>query len=284
MISCTKNIIDNYSRLSYSEKIFADYVLVNRTKVLYMSVKELAETTCIAPSTIIAATKKLGYNGLRDFKISLASEPINPTDRMVIPSEHNQNKNIFHEVVRSNISALEETMRTLPCSLIDQATELLLHSRTIHIYGVGTSSILAREAYDFLFRLCLNCTLYTDPCYQQLSVSMQEDNDVSLIISQSGVNRESLLISEKIHSSGHKIIGISNYCGTPFAKYCDILLAALPGISNIHDNHFSFRIPILCILETLFYALSQAMGDRYHSAMNLNKSLINESSLSQSKS
>ena len=283
MISCTKNLIDNYNRLSYSEKIFADYVLANKCKVVYMSIKELADTLGIAPSTIIAATKKLGYNGLKEFKLSLASEPTNSTDHMVIPSNQTLNSNTFKEVVYSNMSALEEMYHSLSYSLIDQASDLLLNAGTIHIYGIGTSSILAREAYDFLFRLCLNCVLYDDPYYQQISIAMQKENDVSLIISQSGVNRNILLIAEEIHNKGHKIIGISNYRGTPFAKYCDVLLAALPGISNIHDNHFSFRIPILCILEALFYTLSQYMGDRYKSALSLNQRIINETSISRAK-
>ena len=155
MISCTKNIIDNYNRLSYSEKIFADYVLANKCKVVYMSIKELADTMGIASSTIIAATKKLGYSGLKEFKISLASEPTNSTDHMVVPSSQmQQGPNIFKEVVYSNISALEETFNTLSYSLIEQAASLLLSAGTIHIYGIGTSAILAREAYDFLFRLC----------------------------------------------------------------------------------------------------------------------------------
>ena len=284
MISCTKNIIDNYNRLSYSEKIFADYVLANKCKVVYMSIKELADTMGIASSTIIAATKKLGYSGLKEFKISLASEPTNSTDHMVVPSSQmQQGPNIFKEVVYSNISALEETFNTLSYSLIEQAASLLLSAGTIHIYGIGTSAILAREAYDFLFRLCLNCILYDDPYYQQISIATQKENDVSLIITQSGVNRNILIIVEKIHNSSHKVIGISNYRGTPFSKYCDVLLAALPSISNIHDNHFSFRIPILCILETLFYTLSQAMGDRYKSALNLNQRIIKETSISHAK-
>lgn len=283
MVSCTKNIIDNYNKLSYSEKLFADYVLVNKAKVIYMSITELAEATNIAASTVIAATKKLGYSGLKNFKISLASEQTNPTEHMTIPVTQNNDMNTLTNVVNSNISALKEILNTLPYSLIEQATDLILKADTIHIYGIGTSAILAREAYDFLFRLCLKCVLYDDPYYHHMSISMQKENDISLIVSQSGVNRDVLLIADKIHSNKHKIIGISNYMGTPFSKYCNILLAALPNISNIHDNHFSFRLPIMCIIETIYYSLSQAMGERYKSAFDLNRAIINETSVSPPK-
>ncbi len=283
MISCTKNIIDNYNKLSYSEKLFADYVLVNKAKVIYMSVTELAEAINIAASTIISASKKLGYDGLKNFKISLASEQTNPTERMTLPTGQGTDTNILKNVIKSNISALEEILNSIPYSLIEQATEVLLKADTIHIYGIGTSSILARETYDFLFRLCLNCVLYDDPYYQHLSIAMQKENDVSLIISQSGVNREILLIAEKIRNNNHKIIGISNYMGTPFSKYCDILLAALPNISNAHDNHFSFRIPILCIIETIYYSLFHAMGEQSKLAFDLNRTIINETSVYRTK-
>ena len=281
MVSCSKLITDLFPKLSYSQKLFAEFVLQHKKDVLHMSIAELAETLGIAPSTIIAATKRLGFTGFRDFQISLASEQTNPI-KSLKPEIHQTTEtetNWYQKTVETNIAVLQKSLSNISSEQIRQTADILLNASCIYIYGVGTSAILAKEAYDFLFRLGLNCVLQLDPHYQYISISLQKDSDVSVLVSQSGINRNILEIAERIKNRNHRIIGISNYTGTPFAKYCDILLAALPTLSTIHENHFSFRIPILCIIEALYYALADKMGDRYYSAYDINRSLIIDTSV-----
>lgn len=281
MQSCLKQITNIYSELSYSEKLFADYILKNRDVVVYMPIATLSEILGIASSTIIAATKKLGFSGFRELKISLASELLNPAESWK-PTEKEDNltePNIYSRVLQSNISALQESLQNLKYNQLEKASSWLLESPRICLFGIGTSNILAREAYDFFFRLGLNCTYHEDWHYQILDTSHLGPSDTALLISQSGVNKDIISLAERLKERDCRIIGISNYMGTPFSKYTDILLAPLTMLSQTHENHFSFRIPILCIIEALYYILSEQMGDRYISAMDQNHSLVRQTSI-----
>lgn len=283
MKSCLKQISNIYSNLSYSEKLFADYVLQNRDKVVYMPIAELSEILGIASSTIIAATKKLGFSGFRELKISLASELLNPAENWT-PAENNgesSKSDIYSRVLNSNISALQESLQNLTCDQLLKAAAWLLEAPHIYLFGIGTSNILAREAYDFFFRLGLTCTHYEDWHYQLLTTSRLGPGDTALLISQSGVNKDIINLAERLKERGCRTIGISNYMGTPFSKYTDILLAPLTMLSQTHDNHFSFRVPILCIIETLYYMLSDQMGERYLSALDQNHNLVRQTSIIQ---
>lgn len=284
MKSVLTQISNQYASLSYSEGLFADYVLANRDSIIHMAIAEVSENIGIASSTIIAAVKKLGYSGFREFKLALASELLNPAGawKHVPGSKEPEGTNTYRQVVLSNIAALKESLETMEYSLIEDAASLLLNAGHIYIFGVGTSGVLAREAHDFFFRLGLNSTFSEDLHYQLLAAARLKKGDIALLISQTGINKDIINIAEKIKETGQTIIGISNYMGTPFAKYTDLLLAPLTMLSTTHDNNFSFRIPILCIIETLYYTISEQMGEKYQSALKANRQVVEGSSVNRS--
>ncbi len=283
MKSALTQISNYYARLSYSERLFADYVLAHREQIIHMPIAELSDSVSIASSTIIAAIKKLGFDGYREFKIALASEQLNPVGAWSPASEEAEpiENNIYKKVVASNIAALEESINTIKYSNMQEAAVLLLNANHIYIFGVGTSGVLAREAHDFFFRLGLSSSFHEDLHYQMLATARLKKNDIALLISQTGVNKDIINIAEKLKEGGHRTIGISNYMGTPFAKYMNLLLAPLTMLSTTHDNHFSFRVPILCIIETLYYIMSEQMGEQYQSVLNENHQLVENSSINK---
>ena len=73
MKSCFAAISDKYDRLSYSEKIFADYIVMSREEAVHSSIAMLSAKLGIAQSTIVETTKKLGFDGWKEFKIGRAS-------------------------------------------------------------------------------------------------------------------------------------------------------------------------------------------------------------------
>ena len=282
MKSALTQISNCYSKLSYSERLFAEYVLSNRDQMIHMPIAQVSQNLGIASSTILAGIRKLGFEGYREFKIALASELLNPITTWSSPGSAPQSgeSNISQQVVLSNIAALRESLDTMNYKGIRKGASLLLDAEHIYIFGVGTSSVLAREAHDFLFRLGLFSWFHEDLHYQQLIPARMQKQDIALLISQSGVNKDIINIAELLKNHGCRTIGISNYMGTPFGKYMDLLLAPLTMVSQIHDNNFSFRIPILCIIEALYYEISEQMGDHYHSVLKQNQQLVEKNSVS----
>lgn len=281
MKSALTQIANTYSRLSYSERLFADFVSAHREELIRMPIARLSELLGIAPSTIIAAVRKLGFEGYREFKINLASELLNPTETwdMASPERETLGANTYERVIQSNLSALQESLQNLKFEHIQEAASILLSARHIYIFGVGTSGVLAREAYDYFFRLGLDCSFHEDLHYQLLSTSRLKEDDAALLISQTGVNKDIINIAEQLKEYKNVMIGISNYMGTPFSKYMDLLLAPFTMLSKTHENHFSFRVPILCIIETLYYIMAEQMGERYQSALDLNHQVVKKSSV-----
>ncbi len=281
MKSVLTQISNCYSQLSYSERLFAEYVLSNQNQMIHMPIAQVSSNLGIAASTILAGIRKLGFEGYREFKIALASECLNPIHTWNSPNAlpEAEQSDIYQKVVLSNIAALRESLDNMEYARIRDAASLLLKAGHIYLFGVGTSSVLAREAYDFLFRLGLSAWFQEDRHYQLLVPARMQRNDIALLISQTGVNKDIIKIAELLKNHDCQTIGISNYMGTPFGKHMDLLLAPLAVASRTHDNNFSFRIPILCIIEALYYEISAQMGDCYHSILKQNKQLAEKNSV-----
>lgn len=96
--------------------------------------------------------------------------------------------------------------------------------------------------------------------YQQLAVSFMDKYDVAFIISQSGMNKTILKITEKAIKNNIKVIGICNYIKTPFAKTVTIPIRPFNDLKENLLRKFLFKIPILCILETIYQMIQQQLG------------------------
>lgn len=245
----------HYPKMSYCGKRFANFVMQNKNSVIRMSIGELSDKLGISKASIINITRQLGFEGFSDFKISLASETNNPHE--YVGNNHiSDDIGFYSQVVRNNIMVLQESENYISSSSLLEATEKILESKRIFFFGVGTSALLIDILYDLLVKYLPNCFWDRDMYYQSLNSTRTESDDVAIVISQSGVNQDIITITENCRKNKTPIIGISNYSITPFSKYVDILLAALANPSEHHQNNFSLMIPIISIIEALFFSIS----------------------------
>lgn len=269
-----------YEKLSYSDKILADAALSRPGFVVNKSIGELSEFLRIAPSTIVAATKKFGFNGFKDFKIALASEMINPTRSINETQIHIDNHDTILEKTVSNcIVGLNAILDNIHQESINIVAKQLIEAPRVFIIGIGTSGILAREMHDYLFRLGINCALPIDVHHQLLVSKRAAKDDVVVLISQSGMNKEIILIGEELLERECKVIGISNFQNTPFAKCTSILLAPFKTEHTYHENNYTLRLPIMCIIESIYYSISSLAKETYDQAVKENKKVIKQTSI-----
>ncbi len=276
MKSCLKRIGENYNSLTYSEKIVVNYIFKNVERVIHMPIRDLSHETGIAPSTIITMLKKFNISGYSEFKIMLASESTDSTTSgwgNIIQNENNS-KNLIQKVIRSNIDSLKELEIGMNEKQIHQAVSVLYEAKNIYLFGVGASGILAQEAADFFYRLGFYCSYSSDFHHQLLFASFAKKNDIALLISQSGINNDIIQVSQILQERGITSIGISNFRGTPFSKYVSLLIAPYSKPSTVHDNNFALRIPILCILEIIYYAIGEKMGNSFYKALDSNHQIV----------
>ena len=98
-----------YRDMSVSDKLIADYVLSNMQFVSTASINEIAEELKISTSTFFQFTKRLGYEGFKDFKISLLTEGTASTVNLnKTISNLNSPYGVTIKVFESSVKALEK--------------------------------------------------------------------------------------------------------------------------------------------------------------------------------
>ena len=66
-----EHVNENLSALNRNERKLLDYIIRNIREVAGKSIREVAQDNYVSTTTILRLTKKLGFNGYRDFSDSL---------------------------------------------------------------------------------------------------------------------------------------------------------------------------------------------------------------------
>ena len=145
------------SSLSKKEKMIASYISSHSRAASQMTINEMAQTLGMADSTIFKFTRKLGYSGFKDFHNALISEEFDPAISIHENiSDTSSPLGVAVSVFNSSIDSLSHTKEMLESENLEGAVNLIISSKTVFLFGLGGSNIIAADAYHKLLRSPLN--------------------------------------------------------------------------------------------------------------------------------
>lgn len=224
-----------YKQLRKSEKAVADYILQNPEKVINSNISEIAQESDVSEATVIRFCKAAGYSGFQDLKVTLARSTSffdSPTIFENIQKEDSLNKAV-EKIYANNIQALNETFKSLDVEELKKASKAISQSKTIYLFGVGTSGLVAEYAAYRFTRIGLMTKAFTDSHYVALATALVQKGDVVLAISQSGSTKEMTEALDIVRKQGVLTITITGYPRSPVAKASNIILR-----SAVHEAPF----------------------------------------------
>ncbi len=251
--------LEEYRQLaSESEREIIDFVISHPNKAVGASIHELADLTCTSASTIARLCKKLGLNGYRAFQRGLIAEhAISRQGGTVAASEGITNQDstetIIQKATAKNISSLELTGHLLDAAKIDEAVDLMCSAKSIRLFGVGASLMVAHDLELKLLRLNVNCLLSDDSDAQLLYAKNMSKEDVAVVISYSGqtpsVNRCAHIARDK----GARVIAITRGgFDSELANNSDCILGVAATEMLKRSGAMSSRIAQLNVVDVLF--------------------------------
>ena len=205
--------IDDYvQNAGEAEKQLISRLQRNPESVLRKTIKEIAKETYTSPATIVRLCKKLGCKGYKDFQSTLAYEVALFRESRDIAFQKITQKDtvedIIYKVTKKNIESLETTRKLLEPKTITSCVKLLETSRTVSLFGLGTSLLVARDLYLKLLRADVICNLCDDWHAQFLTARNLRAGDVAIVISYSGLTEEMLQCAKEAKANGAKVIAI----------------------------------------------------------------------------
>jgi len=259
--SCIYTIHSLMDSFSGKEKSVADYIIAHPSQAVHPSIEELAATIGVSVSTLLRFVKKLGYEGYQQFRIALATEVLAPETRFYerpVSGTEDAVATAFG-VARS---ALDMTEKTLDRGVLSTVAALACAAPALHVFGLGGSGIVARDAVHKFIRSGLNCHAAEDFHLQLMMASQAGPDDLALVVSNTGANKDCLAIVDVLKTTGCKVAAITTYPRSPLARAADfVLLAAAPGASLISEA-FSARIAHLAIVDSLYIEVMGILKER----------------------
>lgn len=174
---------------SKSDRLLAKMILADLEFASKASISEIAAKIGVSEPTVTRFCRNLGCEGIREFKFRLAQAIAVGWSYLTAQPVQSENREqrVFKQVSESAISTIQNLVSTLNLSTLEKVAErLCVSSRVLCIGSGGTSSMLAAETQNRLFRLGLDAVSQVDGQLQRMYAAVVTPETTVLAFSTSG--------------------------------------------------------------------------------------------------
>lgn len=250
-------IKEKYSGLNKAQKLVAQYILDMPGKAVNMNISELSNAVGVSESTIFRFASNLGYTGFQQFKINLARSITRPLHNIHSEVSAGEESYIIMQKLYSGYSfSLQETIKLNSDESFQIAVDKLKKANKVYLFGMGGSFSFARDAEHKFIRNGLDCVSNSDIHWINMNIALAKKNDVVIIFSSSGKNKDLLDAIDLAKDRGLFVVSITANPDSIIAKNSDISLISFGREYSIRSEAFEARISTLFIIDTLYLLLA----------------------------
>jgi len=252
----SKNIFmalrSEYDFLSRVEKNIADVILNTPDDFLTYSMAELSKVAGVSQGSINNFAKKYSSGGFSSLKLKIAGclstqgqEPFS-----VIDSSQSLISGMEMKI-KSTTAAFYNTLELNDEASLKAAVSMILKAKSIQIFGVFHSGIVANDFCYRLIQLGIPATFVSDTLMCAVSASMLDEKDLVIAISSSGRTREIVDAVDIAAKNRTPVICLTCSKFSPLAQKSDcVLLSSASGVS-ISEKSPEIRLSQILVLDTL---------------------------------
>ena len=248
-------IYDLYFSLSASERKVADLVMQNPQKFVHMTSVEISKAAKVSEPTVFRMCKSLGYNGLQDFRLVLASTVEAPPvqeNKETEQTEEADNIAFLRTNFTSLFAASEITYKMLDFSLLEQVAEMIGRAGKICFFGVGASYLVCLDAQRKMLRLNVNAFAFDSASDVNTVVNQMQENDVLFVISYSGTTQSAQEVISIGEMKGINTILLTSYPSSLCAKHAKVILRMYAAENLYIRSGIASRYSQLIVVDALY--------------------------------
>lgn len=214
------------------------YITKNRTEVLNMKIRDLADAAHVSTTTVLRFCKKIGCGGYAEFKLKYKME----LSKTEVAKDYNDVHTMLQYFKRIDTEDFDNEL--------NKVAELIYERSNVIFLGIGTSGILAKYGARFFSNIGKFSQHIDDPFYPVPNRYL--DDSVVIILSVSGETRETIDQMHNFLNRKSVILSITNTNVNTIASMSDINLSYYMPMTVIGDSlNLTTQVPVLFILETL---------------------------------
>ena len=233
--------------LNNLEMLVYNYVIKNRDKVMYMTIRELADAVGVSTTTVLRFCRKLKCEGYSEFRVRF---------KLYLEQNEPQQANFGASEIISFFKGVNNDEFD---NLLDQAVDIILSSERIIFVGAGTSGALAKYGARFFSNVGKFSNHIDDP-YFPVTNDMAR-NALAIVLSVSGETEEILRFASQFSLHNCKVLSVTSHEHPRLAKLADFNLSwhvPQTRIAGVYD--ITTQIPVIYILESLGRKLAKRIA------------------------
>lgn len=234
-----KRIQDNYTKLSKSQKIIAEYIINHYDKAAFMTAAKLGASINISESTVVRFANTLGYNGypeLQNALQELIKNKLTTVQRLEMTEETDEIA-ILNNVLKADIENIKETINEINKDDFRRVVSDIINATKIYIIGSRSSIVIAEYLGFYLNLIRQNVSVVkagvSDVFEQILRVS---ENDLVIGIGFPRYSKRTLDVLKYAKSQNAKIVTITDSLISPLTSVADEILIAKSNMASFVDS------------------------------------------------
>jgi len=262
-VDLIKVIQKEYNKMSKGHKLIAEYITKHYDTAAFMTAADLGNKVGVSESTVVRFANFLGYEGYRELQKELQElikSKLTTVQRISMSTTDFMGyENILKEVVKKDISNIENILDEIDFNVFREAIKVILQSNHVYILGLRSSSFLAGYLGFYLNFLLDNVKVISvgpnDVFEQLLKLT---SNDVIIGISYPRYSNRTLEALDYAKSRGAKIISITDSLISPINQYSDYVLLASSDILSFVDS----LVAPMSLINALIIAIGTEKGEQ----------------------
>lgn len=233
------------TELSELEYKTLTFFLDNLPKIADLSIDDIAQKLFVSTATITRTTKKLGFDGYREFKF-VVSQNIN-SDSFSIDAEKTQDKELDYK--NTLHQTIENLFENIDHDKIVAAARLIHQSNSIEVISMGSST---SNGNDLSYKLLtLNKKSYARVDWDELDIISRNLNkdDLAIIISLSGETEGIIHYGKNLMRNNTPVLSIIGTTNSTLEKITKNTILAPTKPNYIGAIDMSSRVPITIIID-----------------------------------
>ncbi|MGF7431628.1 MurR/RpiR family transcriptional regulator [Thermoanaerobacterium thermosaccharolyticum] len=234
-----KRIQNNYTQLSKSQKIIAEYIINHYDKAAFMTAAKLGNSINISESTVVRFANTLGYDGYPELQSALQElikNKLTTVQRLEMTDETDE-ISILNNVLKSDIENIKETKEEIDKNSFKEVVDNIFKAKKIYIIGFRSSTAIA-EYLGFYLNLILENVILVKPGISDVFEQMLrvDSNDLVIGIGFPRYSKRTLEVLKYAKSQNAKIVAITDSLISPLTEIADEILLAKSNMASFVDS------------------------------------------------
>lgn len=262
-MSILKQLEEPNFKATKSDRVLIEYIKENIEDVVYKPISQISKESGIGEATITRFSKKMGYSGLHDFKVTLSREISGLKNRNIINKSIENDEGVMESARKlfdSNIRILENTFNIIDGNDIEKATDMIINAKKVFFIGIGYSGMTAEDSNYKFSRIGFNCMAIGSSHDMIMMAALMDEDDVVVAISHSGETDETVKAVSIAKENGARVISVTEDKSSRLRDVSDVSLRYFSGESILETGSISSKLAQFFVIDLVY---TQVVKERY---------------------